>query len=126
MVEKNDENARLIAHLHFIGGQVNMLMDLCLAFISANPDPEKLAQRFEATVNTSLAHNGVKAMSPEFVDGELDIVNRVRRDVISALPRKAKATEIRADMGKAVPSVSITSRTRAAKTIERTYYDIEG
>ena len=119
MVEKNDENARLIAHLHFIGGQVNMLMDLCLAFISANPDPEKLAQRFEATVNTSLAHNGVKAMSPEFINGELDIVNRVRRDVMSALPRKAKATEIKVVVEKTVPSVSITSRTRAAKTIER-------
>jgi hypothetical protein len=65
-------------------------------------------------------------MSPEFVDGELDIVNRVRRDVMSALPRKAKATEIKADMGKAVPSVSITSRTRATKTIERIYHDIEG
>src|SRR6516165_2182603 len=104
MVEKNDENARLIAHLHFIGGQVNMLMDLCLAFISTNPDPEKLAQRFEATVNTSLTHNGVKAMPQEFIDGELDIVNRVRRDVMSALPRKAKDTEIKVVVEKTVPS----------------------
>jgi hypothetical protein len=126
MVEKNDENAKLIAHLHFIGGQVNMLMDLCLAFISANPDPEKLAQRFEATVNTSLVHNSVKVMPQEFIDGELDIVNRVRCDVMSALPRKAKATETKVVVEKTVPSVSIASRPRAAKTIERIYHDIEG
>jgi len=88
MVQEEDDNARLMAHLRFVSGQVNMLMDLCLAFIAANTNSAELAQRFEATINTTLAHTDTKLACQEFLDGELDIVNRVRLYVISALPRK--------------------------------------
>src|SRR5579863_8523990 len=90
MVEEEDANARLIAHLRFTSGQVNMLMDLCLAFIAANTNSAELAHRFEATVNRALAHTDTKLACQEFLDGELDIVNRMRGYVIGALPRKEK------------------------------------
>jgi hypothetical protein len=85
MVEEDEENAKLMAQLRFIGGQVNMLMELCVAFISANSDPEGLAQRFEATVKTTLTHTDMRIIAQEFFDGELDIVNRIRREVMSSL-----------------------------------------
>jgi hypothetical protein len=89
MVEQNDDNAQLVAHLRFTSGQVHMLLDLCVAFISCNSHPERLAQRFEATVKSTLAHTDLKLIAQEFLDGELDIVNQVRHNVMSALPRNA-------------------------------------
>jgi hypothetical protein len=55
-----------------------------------NSDPEGLAQRFEATVKTTLTHTDMRIIAQEFFDGELDIVNRIRREVMSALPRNEK------------------------------------
>jgi len=125
MVEEDEENAQLMAQLRFIGGQVNMLMELCVAFISANSDPEGLAQRFEATVKHTLTHSDMKIIAQEFFDGELDIVNRVRHEVMSALPRKEKQhREIPvlltapADADKLAPSKSSASRSLEALTSE--------
>ena len=124
MVEEDEENAQLMAQLRFIGGQVNMLMELCVAFISANSDPEGLAQRFEATVKHTLTHTDMKIIAQEFFDGELDIVNRVRHEVMSALPRKEKHREIPvlltapADADKLAPSKSSASRSLEALTGE--------
>lgn len=87
MIEQ-DEYAKVMAQLRFVCGQVHMLMDLCIAFIDANSDPPRLAQRFEATVGETLAHSDMKLISEEYLDGEIDIVNRIRRNVVSALPRK--------------------------------------
>lgn len=88
MVEEDEEYAKLMGHLRFVSGQVNMLSDLCVAFIFCNSDPERLAQRFEATVKSTLSHTDLKLIAQEFLDGELDIVNQVRVNVMSALPRK--------------------------------------
>jgi hypothetical protein len=128
MVEEDDEKARLIAHLRFISGQVNMLMDLCVTFISSNSDPERLAQRFEATVKSTLAHTDLKLIAQEYLDGELDIVNRVRLDVMSALPRRAFQREelsvlltsstITANTDEAAPGKSIASHALEALTVE--------
>jgi hypothetical protein len=90
MIDEDEEKANLMAQLRFIGGQVNMLMELCVAFIFANSDPEGLAQRFEATVRTTLTHTDMEIIAQEFFDGELDIVNRTRREVMSALSRKER------------------------------------
>jgi hypothetical protein len=94
MVKEDDEEAQLMAHLRFISGQVNMLMDLCVTFISCNSDPQSLAQRFEATVKSTLSHPDVKLMAQEFLDGELDIVNQVRLNVINALPKAIQREEL--------------------------------
>jgi hypothetical protein len=128
MVEENEENAQLVAHLRFISGQVTMLLDLCVAFISCNSDPERLAQRFEATVKSTLAHTDVKLIAQEFLDGELEIVNQVRLNVMSALPRKAiqrekipvllTASTINADADKAALGKSRASHALEALTVE--------
>ena len=125
MVEEDEENAKLMAQLRFIGGQVNMLMELCVAFISANSDPEGLAQRFEATVKTTLTHTDMRIIAQEFFDGELDIVNRIRREVMSALPRNEKQHKeipalltASADADKFAPSKSNASRSLEALTSE--------
>jgi hypothetical protein len=130
MIEEEDENATLIAHTRFVGGQVNMLMELCLTFIAANTNPVELARRFEATVKKTLAHSDTTLIFQEYLDGELDIVNRVRLDVMSALPRKANlreetpaiptAPEIKADKDKLAHRKSNTSSSLEALTIEWT------
>jgi len=127
MVEEDDETAKLMAHLRFIGGQVNMLMDLCITFIAANSNPEELAQRFEATVKTTLAHTDIKLISQEFLDGELDIVNRVRSDVMSTLPRKEKRHKetpvlltAPAEADELAPPKSSVSRSLEVLTVEWT------
>jgi hypothetical protein len=125
MVEENDENAQLVAHLRFISGQVNMLLDLCVAFISCNSDPERLAQRFETTVKSTLAHTDLKLIAQEFLDGELEIVNQMRLNVMSALPRKEKQHKeipmlltAPADADKLAPSRPNFSRSLEALTSE--------
>ena len=125
MIEEDEENVQLIAQLRFIGGQVNMLMELCVAFIYANSDPEGLAQRFEATVKNTLTHTDMKIITQEFFDGELDIVNRVRREVMGALPRKEKQHKeipvlltAPADAAKLAPGKSSVSRSLEALTSE--------
>jgi hypothetical protein len=125
MIDQDEENAKLMAQLRFIGGQVNMLMELCVAFISANSDPEGLAQRFEATVKTTLTHTDMRIIPQDFLDGELNIVNRMRRDVMSALPRKEKQRKeisapltALADAQKLTPSRSSASHSLDAITSE--------
>jgi hypothetical protein len=110
-----------------LSGQVNMLMDLCVTFISCNSDPESLAQRFEATVKSTLSHTDVKLMAQEFLDGELDIVNQVRLNVISALPKAIQreelpvllaASTINTDADKAAHAKSRASHALEALTVE--------
>ena len=127
MVQEEDVNAKLMAHLRFTSGQVNMLMDLCLAFIAANTNSAELAQRFEATVNTTLAHTDTKLACQEFLDGELDIVNRVRSYVIGALPRNEQLFKefpvlltAPADVKELASTKSSATRSLEALTIEWT------
>jgi hypothetical protein len=132
MVDEKDENAQLMAQLRFTSGQVNMLMDLCLTFISANSSAADLVERFEATVRATLAHTDLKLISQEFVDGELDIVNRVRHDVISALPRNPNRRkeiplllEAPANVDRLAPSKLSTFHSLEALTTEWTEKALE-
>jgi hypothetical protein len=75
--------------IEFLGGQVHMLVSFLIAAIDAHPDPEGLSKRFESSSQIALAQTETKLLADDYIEGELNIVERLKTALRIAQERKA-------------------------------------
>jgi hypothetical protein len=75
--------------LEFLAGRVHALVGFATAVITSHPNPQMLAYQLEKIGEVNLATAESQPVSDEYVDGVLDMKDRLKAAVAIALaPRK--------------------------------------
>ena len=88
-MDEPDEVAELRERLRFVSGQMHMLVGFLLAVIDTHPDPTELARHFETAAQITLALSEGALIPEKYLDGELNILARLKDALENARARQA-------------------------------------
>jgi hypothetical protein len=74
--------------IEFLAGRVHALLGFATAVITSHPNPSILAQHLEKIGEINLARAESETVSDDYVEGVLDIKNRLKRAVETVLAQK--------------------------------------
>ncbi len=74
--------------IEFLAGRVHALLGFAMAVITSHPNPSLLAQHLEKIGEVNLARAEAEPVSDDYVDGVLDIKDRLKRAVETVLGQK--------------------------------------
>ena len=74
--------------IEFLAGRVHALLGFATAVITSHPNPSILAQHLEKIGEINLARAKSETVSDDYVEGVLDIKNRLKRAVETVLAQK--------------------------------------
>ena len=87
---QDDEELDLLwRRLRYSDGQVHMLIGFLLAVIDTHPDPHELMRHFERAEQITLAKSEASLIAEDYIDGEIDVANRLKAALETARARKA-------------------------------------
>ena len=75
--------------IEFLGGQVHALIGFATAMITADDNPERLQKHLNIIGEVSLARAEGSLVPESYIDGVLDVRDRLRRAVEMALKQRA-------------------------------------
>jgi hypothetical protein len=79
--------------LEFLAGQVHALMGFAMAVITSHPNRSLLAEHFEKIAEINLARAEGELVSDDYVDGVLDVKERLKRTLETVLVQQKPAKE---------------------------------
>ena len=88
MGNEEDEITELKRKLEFVGGQVHLLVGFLLAVIDTHHDPDELGRHFEKVQQITLARTESTLVAEAYIEGQLDISQRLKPAIEKAQARK--------------------------------------
>jgi hypothetical protein len=79
--------------IEFLAGRVHALLGFATAVITSHPNPTVLAQHLEKIGEINLARAETEPVAEEYVDGVLDIKNRLKNAVEMTLAQRTNPRE---------------------------------